>query len=50
VDEAIIENNEIYGNLTAGVRLFNVPVATLRNNHIYENITAGIDFVGWQER
>jgi hypothetical protein len=49
VDEAIIEDNEIYGNLTAGIRLLNVPAAALRRNHIYDNVTAGIDFIGWQK-
>jgi hypothetical protein len=50
VDEAIVEDNEIFGNLTAGIRLMSVPVATLRRNHIYGNVTAGIDFVGWEKR
>jgi parallel beta-helix repeat protein len=47
VGEAFIEDNEIYGNLTAGIRLLDVPAATVRRNHIYQNGIAGIDFIGW---
>jgi hypothetical protein len=49
VDKTVIEDNEIYGNLTAGIRLLDVAVARVQRNSIYRNVTAGIDCIGWEK-
>ncbi|MCL6582282.1 MAG: right-handed parallel beta-helix repeat-containing protein [bacterium] len=39
---ASIEENEVYGNLKAGIRLENISEATIRGNQVNHNLRAGI--------